>query len=45
MPDGGIKVINRGYKDEKTEWKQSEGKATLSKPRYGYLKVSFFGPF
>lgn len=44
--DGGIKVINRGYKDEKSEWKESEGKAYfVESPTTGYLKVSFFGPF
>ncbi|QYF96162.1 lipocalin family protein [Massilia sp. PAMC28688] len=44
--DGGIKVINRGYKDEKSEWTQSEGKAYfVESPDIGYLKVSFFGPF
>jgi len=44
--DGGIKVVNRGYKAEKSEWKQSEGKAYfVEKPDQGYLKVSFFGPF
>lgn len=45
-PDGGIKVINRGFKDEKGEWKESEGKAYfVETPTTGYLKVSFFGPF
>jgi apolipoprotein D and lipocalin family protein len=44
--DGGIKVINRGYKTEKKEWSQSEGKAYfVETPDTGYLKVSFFGPF
>ena len=45
-PDGGIKVLNRGYDAEKKEWKQSEGKAYfVEKPDTAYLKVSFFGPF
>lgn len=45
-PDGGIKVINRGYDAEKKEWKQSEGKAYfVEQPDTAYLKVSFFGPF
>lgn len=45
-PDGGIKVINRGYDAGKKEWKQSEGKAYfVEKPDTAYLKVSFFGPF
>lgn len=44
--DGGIKVVNRGYKAEKSEWKVAEGKAYfVEKPDLGYLKVSFFGPF
>ncbi len=44
--DGGIKVINRGYKDENKEWKESEGKAYFVGAKdEGYLKVSFFGPF
>ncbi len=46
MDDGGIKVINRGYSDEKKEWKQAEGKAYfVDSKTEGYLKVSFFGPF
>jgi apolipoprotein D and lipocalin family protein len=45
-PDGGIKVINRGYNAEKKEWKQSEGKAYfVGQTDTAYLKVSFFGPF
>lgn len=44
-PDGGIKVLNRGYDMEKKAWKQSEGKAYFVEgPERGYLKVSFFGP-
>jgi len=44
--DGGIKVVNRGYNTEKSEWKVAEGKAYfVEKPDLGYLKVSFFGPF
>lgn len=46
MPDGGIKVLNRGYKAENSEWKDAEGKAYfVEKPDVAYLKVSFFGPF
>jgi len=45
-PDGGVKVINRGYSAEKNKWKEAQGKAYLVKrPDQGYLKVSFFGPF
>ena len=44
-PDGGIKVINRGYNTAKGEWKDAEGKAYfVETPDIGYLKVSFFGP-
>ena len=45
-PDGGIKVVNRGYSPEQNRWKQAIGKAYFVKsPKLGYLKVSFFGPF
>ena len=44
--DGGIKVINRGFKTSSNEWKQAEGKAYfIGEPSIGRLKVSFFGPF
>lgn len=44
--DGGVKVINRGYNDEKKEWKEAIGKAYFVGPAdRGHLKVSFFGPF
>jgi len=44
--DGGLKVVNRGYKDGDAVWKESEGKAYfVDKKDEGYLKVSFFGPF
>lgn len=44
--DGGVRVINRGYSDEKQQWKEAEGKAYfVQSPDVGYLKVSFFGPF
>jgi len=45
-PDGGIKVLNRGFSAEKNRWKEAEGKAYfVESPDQGYLKVSFFGPF
>lgn len=45
-PDGGVKVVNRGFSAEKNDWKQAEGKAYfVESPDLGYLKVSFFGPF
>lgn len=44
--DGGIKVLNRGFKDAKGEWSEAEGKAFfVAEPTLGRLKVSFFGPF
>jgi apolipoprotein D and lipocalin family protein len=44
--DGGVKVLNRGYSEERKEWKQAEGKAYfVGGDDRGYLKVSFFGPF
>lgn len=44
--DGGIQVINRGFKEAKQQWKEAEGKAYfVEDTTTGYLKVSFFGPF
>lgn len=44
--DGAIQVLNRGFNDEKQEWKQAEGRALVAdRPDIGWLKVSFFGPF
>jgi len=44
--DGGVKVLNRGYKTVEKEWNEAEGKAFFVKsPDVGFLKVSFFGPF
>ncbi len=44
--DGGVKVLNRGFDTEKSEWKQAIGKAYFVEDNTtGYLKVSFFGPF
>ena len=45
-PDGGVRVLNRGYSPTTQEWRESEGKAYfVNAPSQGYLKVSFFGPF
>ena len=45
-PDGGVRVVNRGWSVEKAEWEEAEGKAYfVEDERSGYLKVSFFGPF
>lgn len=44
--DGSIKVINRGYSEEKGEWKEAQGRAKfVGDSNVGHLKVSFFGPF
>lgn len=44
--DGGIKVINKGFNDKKSQWEESEAKAyPIDLPNVGRLKVSFFGPF
>ena len=44
--DGGLKVVNRGYSRDKSEWKEAEGKAYfVGAEDKGHLKVSFFGPF
>ena len=44
--DGGVKVLNRGYKTREGKWSEAEGKAYLLKDKEtGFLKVSFFGPF
>ena len=45
-PDGGVKVINRGYDAEGKKWKQAEGRAYFTGDKsVAALKVSFFGPF
>jgi len=44
--DGGVKVLNRGYKVAKGEWDEAAGKAYfVGDTDVGQLKVSFFGPF
>ncbi len=44
--DGGVRVVNRGYKTDKGEWDEAEGRAYfVEESDQGYLKVSFFGPF
>lgn len=45
-PDGGVKVLNRGFDKAKGEWKEAEGRAYFAGDKgVGRLKVSFFGPF
>jgi apolipoprotein D and lipocalin family protein len=44
--DGGLKVVNRGYKADGAQWKEAIGKAYfVGPPDIAQLKVSFFGPF
>jgi apolipoprotein D and lipocalin family protein len=44
--DGGVSVLNRGYKVAKGEWDEATGKAYfVGDTDVGELKVSFFGPF
>ena len=44
--DGGLNVLNRGFKEDKQQWKEAQGKAYfVEDAATGYLKVSFFGPF
>lgn len=43
--DGGIKVVNKGFKPKKQKWKTANGKAYfVDGKNKGHLKVSFFGP-
>jgi len=44
--DGGVRVINRGFKTASNQWDEAEGKAYfVDNKSEGKLKVSFFGPF
>lgn len=46
LPDGKVKVINRGFKAKSNTWSESVGKAKFAGDKtIGSLKVSFFGPF
>lgn len=45
-PDGGVKVVNRGYSERKKRFSEATGKAYfVGQSDSGHLKVSFFGPF
>jgi apolipoprotein D and lipocalin family protein len=45
-PDGGVRVLNKGFNKKSGKWEQAEGKAYfVTEPGTGRLKVSFFGPF
>ena len=44
--DGGVRVLNRGYKEAKSSWSEAEGRAYfVEEPEIGRLKVTFFWPF
>jgi apolipoprotein D and lipocalin family protein len=44
--DGGVRVVNRGFKAQTGQWKEVGGRAYfVDQPSIGRLKVSFFGPF
>lgn len=44
--DGGVRVVNRGFKASEGKWDEAEGKAYFVDDKtQGMLKVSFFGPF
>ncbi len=44
--DGGVAVVNRGYRTDKGKWDEANGKAYfIDDTSVGRLKVSFFGPF
>ena len=44
--DGGVRVLNKGFKQAKNEWKSAEGRAYFTGDKgTGSLKVSFFRPF
>jgi apolipoprotein D and lipocalin family protein len=45
-PDGGVRVLNRGYSAKENKWKEAVGKAYFTgRSDQGFLRVSFFGPF
>ena len=44
--DGGLTVLNRGFKTDVQLWSEAQGKAFfVGQNDTGHLKVSFFGPF
>ncbi len=46
LPNGKIKVVNRGFNYKNNKWKQATGKAKfVNGDDVAMLKVSFFGPF
>jgi apolipoprotein D and lipocalin family protein len=46
MPNGYVKVTNRGFSTKENAWNVATGKAKfVEREDIGFLKVSFFGPF
>ncbi len=45
MPNGNMRVVNRGFSPRKGAWKQSVANAKVQKGRNAYLKVYFFPLF
>jgi apolipoprotein D and lipocalin family protein len=46
LEDGGVRVVNRGFRPAEGRWEAAEGVARfVGPPDVGRLKVSFFGPF
>jgi apolipoprotein D and lipocalin family protein len=46
MPNGKIRVVNRGFDFKKNKWREAIGKAKfVNEESVAMLKVSFFGPF
>jgi apolipoprotein D and lipocalin family protein len=44
--DGGVTVLNRGYRDATGEWQEARGRAYfLDSPQTASFKVTFFWPF
>lgn len=44
--DGGVTVLNRGFKTEDKDWNDANGRAYfVEDKKTGFLKVSFFRPF
>ncbi len=46
MPEGHVKVTNKGFSTKDNSWSEAQGKAKFVETSdIGFLKVSFFGPF
>jgi apolipoprotein D and lipocalin family protein len=44
--DGGVDVVNRGFNDQASKWKEAKGRAYfIGEPDVARLKVTFFWPF